>query len=45
VVSFLPYVTEVLGSRILGSLHKSQQILSLLLYIAVKYLGYKNSTG
>jgi hypothetical protein len=40
-----PLFTEVLSRCILGSPHKSQQILSLLLYIVVRYLGYKNSTG
>jgi hypothetical protein len=30
---------------ILGSIHKSQPILSSLSYIAVSCLGYKNSTG
>jgi hypothetical protein len=37
--------TEVLGSRILGSTHESQPILSPLSYIAVSCLGYKSSTG
>ena len=41
----LPLLTEVLGCQILGNPHKSQQILSPLSYIAVYYLGYKNSTG
>ena len=41
----LPLITEVLGSHILGSPHKSQPILSPLLYIAVSYPGYRSSTG